>query len=119
MADNILGHLVLTDITYLQRLMVYMWMDLYPNSRLTQLAFMGQLLCAGHSARGWSHGRDRRDKIPHPQGPLFTAACPRRVRRATYGILKFLVITVKRNRRENLEYISFNPVYQKYYLQYV
>lgn len=79
MTDNILGYLVLTDITYLQRLMVCMWMDLYPNSRLTELAFMGQLLCAGHCPRGWSHGRDGRDKNLHPRGPLFTAACPRRV----------------------------------------
>lgn len=38
-----------------------MWMDLYPNSRLTELAFMGQLLCAGHCPRGRSHGRDGRE----------------------------------------------------------
>lgn len=35
--------------------MVHVWMEFHANSRLTQLAFMGPLLCTGHRLQGQGH----------------------------------------------------------------
>ena len=78
--------ILLVTVTCLQRLMVYTWIDVYPNSRPPGLAFMGQLLCAGHCPWGWGHSRDRRSQNSCPQRPLSTGACPRYIPWATEGI---------------------------------
>ena len=78
--------ILLVTVTCLQRLMVYTWIDVYPNSRPPGLAFMGQLLCAGHCPWGWGHSRDRRSQNSCPQRPLSTGACPRYIPWATEGV---------------------------------